>query len=93
MKEPFSNHHRAAFLCDHVFNGSRPILYVCRDGGDWQFLCGDDHEEDDQPHLVGIVHVVSRDPSLEELADLSSDWEAEREMAGGVWKRRPMGGP
>jgi len=28
----------AAFICPHVFEDTRPILYVCREDGDWQFI-------------------------------------------------------
>jgi len=72
------------FVCPHVFEDTRPILYVCRSGGDWQFLCGEsDHGSDG--HFVGVRHLTERDPTLNELADLKSDWEAERTAVGEEW--------
>ena len=72
------------YVCPHVFNDVRPVLYVCRADGDWQFLCGSgDHE--DAPHLVGVGHLTDRDPTLNELADLKPNWEAERDSVDEKW--------
>ena len=72
------------YVCPHVFENTRPILYVCRADGDWQFLCGGtDHDEN--AHLVGVGHLTHRDPTLNALADLESDWEAERSAVGAEW--------
>ena len=57
--------------------------------GDWQLLCGGDHEPGDRPHVVGLNHLVDRDTSLRELLDLPSDWEAERLDEGILWERKP----
>jgi hypothetical protein len=57
----------AAFICGHVFDQSRPILLVSHEGGDWQFLCGGDHQPCDRPRVVGINHLLDRDPSLRTL--------------------------
>lgn len=73
-----------AYVCPHVFEDTRPILFVCRADGDWQFLCGGgDH--DDDAHLVGVGHLTARDPTLNELADLKPDWAAERRTAADQW--------
>jgi len=78
----------AAYICPHVLEDTRPIMYVCRADGDWQFLCGgDDHY--DKCHLVGVGHLQDRDPSICELADLPEDWEAEREFIDSPWVRAP----
>ena len=72
------------YVCPHVFEDTRPILYVCRADGDWQFLCGgDDH--DDECHLVGVGHLTERDPTLNELAGLKPNWEVEREGVDAKW--------
>jgi len=81
-------YHIAAFVCSHVFEGTRPVLYVTREGGDWQFLCGDVHR--DGPRLVGIGHLIERDTSLEQLLDLPSDWQAERQSVASEWQRTPV---
>ena len=72
------------FVCPHVFQNTRPVLYVCREDGDWQFLCGDtDHGSDG--HLVGVGHLTERDPTLHELSDLKPNCGAEREGIGAPW--------
>lgn len=74
------------FVCPHIFKDIRPILFVVHEDSDWQFLCGkSDH--DDSGHLVGIGHLVERDPSLDTLNDLPDGWEAERASLEEVWVR------
>lgn len=75
----------AAFVCPHVFKDERPILYVCRADGDWQFLCGEEDHSDADGHVVGVGHLTDRDPTLHELADLPSDYEAQRKQTGQAW--------
>lgn len=82
---------RAAFICDHIFEMTRPILLVCHERGDWQFLCGGDHSDEARPHIVGIDHLLDRDASLRAILDLPNDWEAERLAEGSSWERRPCG--
>lgn len=80
--------HQKAYVCIHVFEHSRPTLLVSRQDGDWCFLCGEVHEENAKSYrVVGIGHVLEHDPSLQEVLDLASDWEAERESVGGAWIR------
>ena len=89
MAEFSTKLHAKAYVCNHVFDGSRPILLVTRDDGDWCFLCGDVHEQNASAYkTVGIGHVVGADPSLIELRDLPADWEAEREQVDSPWTRR-----
>lgn len=79
--------HSVAFVCHHVFRGQHPVLLVSREGGDWQFLCGGYHAEEDRPHVVGLSHLLERDPTLAEVSDLPKDWEAERAKVGAAWTR------
>ena len=66
------------------------MLLVSRAGGDWQFLCGgDDHPEDEEPHLVCAQHLFDRDRRLLELVDLQDDWDAERASVDAPWARSP----
>ena len=38
----------ACITCYHVLEGYKPILYVSHDeDGYWQFLCGENHKEED----------------------------------------------
>ncbi|KAB2896748.1 MAG: DUF4262 domain-containing protein [Kofleriaceae bacterium] len=85
---PAPSLHVAAFICGHVFHRERPVLLVNHaPDGDWQLLCGDVHH--DGPRLVGLSHVIDEDESLRAILDLPEGWEAERELVGGPWKRRP----
>ena len=75
-----------AYICSHIFENARPILIVSRAGGDWQCLCGDDGPEE-RPQVVGLNHLLERDPTLLELRDLPIDWCAERAAPGSPWHR------
>jgi hypothetical protein len=79
----------AVFVCQRVEAGA-PILHVSHDGdGDWQFLCGGMHADNEADKVA--VHclecIVARDPSLNEVADLCGHWSAERADVGGAWTR------
>lgn len=76
----------SVFLCSHVFDEEQPVLYVSHDGdGDWQFVCGDSHD-DSEPKLVCIEHVLERDSTLHEVANLKCNHTAERETVGADWQ-------
>jgi hypothetical protein len=77
--------HEPAYVCQHVFTKEKPILFVCREDGDWQFLCGGLHEEDEIPHVVGIGHFFDTDPTLLSIATLQAGQEAERETLTSPW--------
>ena len=79
-----------SFVCSHVFEKVSPVLLVSRAEGDWQLLCGSMHAHGEVPRVVGLNHLLGDDPSLNEILDLPSDWEAERAVKGGVWQRRPI---
>ena len=83
----FNNHHLAAFVCSHVFDNSDPVLLVAHEEGDWQFLCGKEHVGE-TPRVVGIGHLLERDPSLRVLSDLPDGWEAERVGIDNNWIRK-----
>jgi hypothetical protein len=80
------------FVCGEIFRDESPVLLVSHEtDGDWQFLCGKVHAEDAaQVHLVGLNHLLERDPSLMELRDLVRGSEAGRNALGSVWTRRPI---
>jgi hypothetical protein len=72
--------HTGVFTCKRVVEGA-PILHVAHDeDGDWQFLCGGDHEEEgeDEGKLICLEHLVAGDPSLNQLADMCRHSRAER---------------
>lgn len=78
-----------AYVCSHVFNDTHPVLLVSKADGDWQCLCGGGHDPEEVPHIVGLNHLLERDPSLRELADLSDEWQAERASVNDPWIRTP----
>lgn len=80
--------HTATFVCTHVWSGGRPIREVAHDaGGDWQFLCGEgEHADASEAVLVCLEHVVSRDPSVNELASMCTAHVATRSAVGAPWR-------
>ena len=82
------NYHQEAYVCIHIFNNTKPVLFVTRDDSDWSFLCGEGHEDiAENCRVVGIGHILERDPTLLALLDLPPGWEAERKSAGDAWIR------
>lgn len=81
---------QAAFVCGHVFEGSRPVLLVVREDGDWQLLCGGSHHAGEKPRVVGLEHLLERDHRVREVMDLNEGWEAERSGGAAQWHRRPF---
>jgi hypothetical protein len=75
------------YICSHVFENSRPILLVVHEDGDWVFSCGNDDHADENWKVVGVGHLVSRDSTLNECADLKNGYEAERSEVGQPWIR------
>ncbi len=86
--EQFIDRRLGVYCCGHLFRRERPVRLVERQGGDWQFLCGEtDHSDPDEPYHVSIGVLLDMDPSLDEIADLPAEWEAERQELGSVWIR------
>ena len=86
-----ASYHEKAYVCLHIFDASRPVLLVSRPDGDWCFLCGAGHEDTPANYrVVGKGHILDRDPSLSDLADLAPNFEAERTSPSGAWARRPI---
>ena len=82
-----------SFVCRHVFEGSRPVLYISRRDGDWCFLCGDLHPQDPGWFLVvGLGHEIEKDRTLLEILDLAPEEDAERDEVGGPWTRGQIEG-
>ncbi len=81
------DYNTVAYLCSHIFENTKPVLYVCKEDGDWQLLCGGEHPMDEIPHVVGIGHILERDPSLESILTLQDNWQAERQQIGGEWTK------
>ena len=87
MNSPF---HTAAVVCKHVFAATHPVLLVSKmDGDQWQFLCGYVHQGTADYRIVGIGHIIEREPTLQDVLDLPDNWDAERESVDSPWKRMP----
>jgi hypothetical protein len=73
-----------------IVDGGQPILLVCHDeeDGGWQFLSGEPFDVADGM-LVSLRNIITRDPTLVELADLPLGWKASRKRVGEVWERNP----
>ena len=82
----FAPRNLGVLICRHIFENSRPVLLVRNQEDTWSFLCdGDDHEDDDFCY-VGFGHLLDRDLSLNECADLAVGHEAERKSVGANWQ-------
>lgn len=68
-----------------------PILLVTHDNGDpqgWQFINGQGDTDDRADGMaVHVEHVIERDPSIRELADLPLGWQARRATVDDPWIR------
>lgn len=54
----------ACFTCCHVLNQNKPILYISHDDdGYWQFLCGQNHTEDDA-RVVSLADIFKIDSDI-----------------------------
>jgi hypothetical protein len=86
--------HTAVFVCKRVIEGADLLRAVHDDDGDWQFLCGDMHEEDgdDTPVIVCLECLVARHPDLNQVADLEPGMAAERPSGTASWDGRDASG-
>jgi hypothetical protein len=74
----------AVFTTRQFLELNKPILRVVHDfEGDWQFLTGDQLQEDSK--LVALGRMVEKDPTLNQVFKLEYGESAEREFVGGPW--------
>jgi hypothetical protein len=70
-----------------------PILLVTHDDQEprgWQFVNGRGDTDDPTTGIpVHVEHVIERDPTVEELADLPPGWRAWRATESDAWIREP----
>ena len=75
------------FTCKRVLDGA-PIVRVTHDkDGDWSFLCDGDHDDAtvDRLLIMGLEEIVTRDPTLNQLASLGCSERAERSAPTEPW--------
>ena len=77
-----------AMTMRQILDGSEPILLVSHDADDhgWQFIGRTDANTEDG-RLVCLEHMVTRDPSVLQLADLPPGWQAIRRSPKHRWQR------
>lgn len=80
----------AIYVCEHVFTKERPILYLCKEDEEWQFLCGGLHREGEVPRVVGLNHILEDEPTIRALMNLPNNWEAERIDVESKWITSPI---
>lgn len=78
-------------VCAHVLENTRPVLLAARADDEWQFLCGSESDTDRTPAVIGLNHLLERDPSLSRILDLPNNWEAERDDISSPWRAFPSG--
>lgn len=84
----FLDRYLGVFCCSHVFFRQRYVKLIGRQDGDWQFLCGNiDHSDPNEPYHVSVGVLLDVDPTLNEVANLPEEWEAERDGLGSAWIR------
>jgi hypothetical protein len=73
-----------------ILNGLEPIRHVTHDSDDhgWQFL-GLGDAEIETSAVVSLRHIVEKDPSVRDLADLPPGWHAWRGSIAEPWIREP----
>src|SRR5262245_44394540 len=81
---------RATYVCQHVFDCSRAMDYVhVDDDGDILITCsGNDHDFSNakEVHVVGLGHLIARDPTLLDIPQLRPGAWAERNEHGQQWR-------
>ena len=84
FKEPKNT---ACFVCDHVLNKERDILFVTHDKDDssWQFLCGDDNHTESNIKIISMEQATDLDFTINDLFEMPVGFGAEREAVGSKW--------
>jgi hypothetical protein len=77
----------ACFICNHILDGERPILYASHDKDDssWQFLCGQDDHTAENIRIIGLGQAAEIDNSLNDLYEMPIGVCAERNKVGDNW--------
>jgi len=80
--------HTKVFISTAIQEGTEWVTFVTHDlsDGAWQIL-GETGIENGGPKLACLHHVVEKDPTLAELADLPLGWYAERNSPEEPWHR------
>ena len=82
----------AVITLRQIVREGAPILLVTHDEDDhgWQFLDGSEQPDPADAMMVCFSHVVDKDPTLREVADLPPGWRAWRQSVGDEWVREEL---
>lgn len=69
--------------CSHIYLKQRPILLVLRTEKYFQFLCGDEH--DDEPELIKLNEIIKFDYSIKYILELKRNHLIERKSINDFW--------
>jgi hypothetical protein len=77
----------ACFICDHILNGQRPILYASHDSedGSWQFMCGQRDHTEANAKIISLKQATEIDESINDLYEMPLGVGAERETPTSKW--------
>jgi hypothetical protein len=80
--------HTGVFTTKRVINGDEPVMRVFHDieDGAWQFHGAGESESEDITYAC-FHHIVDRDSTIQDLADLPTGWCAWRENVSTPWIR------
>jgi len=80
--------HTGVFATKQVISGEEPVLLVTRDVADgaWQFIGATDGSAENITYIC-FHHVVDKDRTIAELADLPLGWCARRNVVSEPWIR------
>jgi len=81
--------HLRVYACENVWDKGADVLNVFHDeDGDWQFLCGGDHDDDEAAERIRILcldHIPARDASINSVSKLPRGGFAVRSSKGEPW--------
>jgi hypothetical protein len=77
----------ACFVCDHVFNRERPVLYAAheKEDGSWQFLCGQVDHAEGNIKIISLREATEIDFTINDLCELPLGVGAERRNTEDQW--------
>jgi hypothetical protein len=80
--------HTGVFTTKRVMSDTDPVTRVFHTVGDgaWEFH-GPDESDPEEIAYVCFHHIVDKDPTIAELADLPVGWCAWKDVATGEWRR------
>jgi hypothetical protein len=75
-----------------IFKHGEAVVQVAHEeeDGAWQFLDGVSPKTFSAACMASLAQVLTRDPSLAEIADLPMGWRAKREGLGKKWLREKL---